>query len=111
MTKFVRPLLFVFVAMSFLLAACGAPATPQTVTEIQTQIVNQVQVVTATPDASIATALPDGSVQITGSGATFPLPLYTYWHYTYSYVDLSVLINYQGVGSCGMYKAIQACHL
>ncbi len=106
MTKFVRPLLFVFVAMSFLLAACGAPATPQTVTEIQTQIVNQVQVVTATPDASIATALPDGSVQITGSGATFPLPLYTDWTYAYSYVDPSVVINYQGIGSGGGKKAI-----
>ncbi len=106
MTKFVRPLLFVFVAMSVLLAACGAPATPQTVTEIQTQIVNQVQVVTATPDASIATALPDGSVQITGSGATFPLPLYTDWTYAYSYVDPSVVINYQGIGSGGGKKAI-----
>src|SRR5258706_14663857 len=106
MTKFVRPLLFVFVAMSFLLAACGAPATPQTVTEIQTQIVNQVQVVTATPDASIATALPDGSVQITGSGATFPLPIYTEWTYAYSYVDPSVVINYQGIGSGGGKKAI-----
>ena len=106
MTKFVRPLLFVFVAMSFLLAACGAPATPQTVTEIQTQIVNQVQVVTATPDASMATALPDGSVQITGSGATFPLPLYTDWTYAYSYVDPSVVINYQGIGSGGGKKAI-----
>jgi ABC-type phosphate transport system substrate-binding protein len=81
MTKFVRPLLFVFVILSFVLTACGTPATPQTVTEVQTQIVNQVQVVTATPDASQPTALPDGSVQITGSGATFPLPLYTDWTY------------------------------
>ena len=72
MTKFVRPLLFVLVILSFALAACGAPATPQTITEVQTQIVNQVQVVTATPDESMPTPLPDGSVQITGSGATFP---------------------------------------
>jgi phosphate transport system substrate-binding protein len=104
MTKFVRPLMFVFVVMSVLLAACGAPATPQTVTEIQTQIVNQV--VTATPDTSQPTALPDGSVQITGSGATFPLPLYTDWTYAYSYVDPAVVINYQGIGSGGGKKAI-----
>ena len=106
MTKFVRPLLFVFVIMSFVLAACGTPATPQTVTEVQTQIVNQVQVVTATPDNSMPTALPDGSVQITGSGATFPLPLYTDWTYAFSYVDPSVVINYQGIGSGGGKKAI-----
>jgi len=106
MTKFVRPLLFVFVILSFVLAACGTPATPQTVTEVQTQIVNQVQVVTATPDASMATPLPDGSVQITGSGATFPLPLYTDWTYAYSYVDPSVVLNYQGIGSGGGKKAI-----
>jgi len=105
MTKFVRPLLFVFVILSFVLAACGTPATPQTVTEIQTQIVNQVQVVTATPDASMA-PLPPGSVQITGSGATFPLPIYTEWTYAYSYVDPAVIINYQGIGSGGGKKAI-----
>jgi len=103
MTKFVRPLLFVFVILSFVLAACGTSATPETVTEIQTQIVNQV--VTATPDASMV-ALPAGSVQITGSGATFPLPIYTEWTYAYSYVDPAVVINYQGIGSGGGKKAI-----
>jgi phosphate transport system substrate-binding protein len=104
MTKFVRPLMFVIVAMSFLLAACGGAATPQTVTEIQTQIVNQV--ITATPDMSKPTPLPAGSVQINGAGATFPLPIYTEWTYAYSYVDPSVVINYQGIGSGGGKKAI-----
>jgi len=103
MSKFVRPLLFVFVLASLALAACGAPATPQTVTEIQTQIVNQV--VTATPDAS-KVQLPAGSVQINGAGATFPLPIYTEWTYAYSYVDPAVVINYQGIGSGGGKKAI-----
>jgi phosphate transport system substrate-binding protein len=104
MIKLVRPLLFVFVILSFVLAACGAPATPVTV--VQTQVVNQVQVVTATPDASQPTPLPAGSVQITGSGATFPLPIYTEWTYAYSYVDPAVVINYQGIGSGGGKKAI-----
>ena len=104
MTKFVRPLMFVIVAMSFLLAACGGAATPQTVTQIQTQIVNQV--ITATPDTSQPTPLPAGSVQINGAGATFPLPIYTEWTYAYSYVDPSVVINYQGIGSGGGKKAI-----
>ncbi len=87
-----------------MLAACGAPATPQTVTQVQTQIVNQV--ITATPDMSQPTPLPAGSVQINGAGATFPLPIYTEWTYAYSYVDPSTVINYQGIGSGGGKKAI-----
>jgi phosphate transport system substrate-binding protein len=102
MTKIARSLFFGFVIMSFLLTACGGSATPQTVTEVQTQIVNQV--VTATPDAS--QQLPAGSVQINGAGATFPLPIYTEWTYAYSYVDPAVVINYQGIGSGGGKKAI-----
>lgn len=104
MTKTVRSLMFVAVILSFLLAACGAPATPQTITQVQTQIVNQV--VTATPDASQPTPMPAGSVQINGAGATFPLPIYTEWTYAYSYVDPAVVINYQGIGSGGGKKAI-----
>ena len=102
MTKLVRPLMFVLVILSFVLAACGTSATPVTV--IQTQVVNQV--VTATPDSSQPTPMPAGSVQITGSGATFPLPIYTEWTYAYSYVDPAVVINYQGIGSGGGKKAI-----
>ncbi len=62
-------------------------------------------VITATP-APQATALPAGSVQINGAGATFPLPVYTEWIYAYQYVDPSVTINYQGIGSGGGKKAI-----
>ncbi len=51
-------------------------------------------------------ALPAGSVQINGAGATFPLPIYTEWTYAYSYVDPAVVINYQGIGSGGGKKAI-----
>jgi len=94
--------MFVLVILSFVLAACGTSATPVTV--IQTQVVNQV--VTATPDSSQPTPMPAGSVQITGSGATFPLPIYTEWTYAYSYVDPAVVINYQGIGSGGGKKAI-----
>jgi phosphate transport system substrate-binding protein len=104
MTRIARSLLFVIVIMSFVLSACGGTATPQTVTEVQTQIVNQV--VTATPDMSQGTPLPAGSVQINGAGATFPLPIYTEWTYAYSYVDPAVVINYQGIGSGGGKKAI-----
>jgi phosphate transport system substrate-binding protein len=49
---------------------------------------------------------PAGSVSLTGAGATFPLPVYTEWTYAYPYVDPSVSINYQGIGSGGGKKAI-----
>ena len=102
MTRVVRPVFFVLVALSFLLAACGGtPATPVTV--VETQVVEKV--VTATPEASMP-ELPAGSVQINGAGATFPLPVYTEWTYAYSYVDPAVVINYQGIGSGGGKKAI-----
>jgi phosphate transport system substrate-binding protein len=98
MFKTVRSLLFVVIAMSLLLAACGTPAAPQTITETQ--------VVAPTADASMPTALPAGSVQINGAGATFPLPVYTSWTYAYQYVDPSVALNYQGIGSGGGKKGI-----
>jgi phosphate transport system substrate-binding protein len=90
--------IFVLIASILALSACGpaSTATPQTL--IQTQLVE----VTSTPGpagAPTATPLPAGSVQITGAGATFPLPVYSQWTYAYQYVDSSVVINYNGVGS------------
>ena len=97
MSKKLSIIVIAVLALSFVLSACGPAATPQTV--VQTQIVE----VTSTPGPAApatATPLPAGSVQITGSGATFPLPLYTQWTYDYqSFVDPSVVINYTGVGS------------
>ena len=94
--------MFVLLAAVLVLSACGpaATATPQTVIQVQTQIVSQV--VTATPGPAgpaTATPLPAGSIQVTAAGATFPLPLYTQWAYAYQYVDPAVAINYTGVGS------------
>ena len=54
------------------------------------------------PTSSVA----EGSIQINGAGSTFPLPIYTEWTYAYQYVDPSVAINYQGIGSGGGKKAI-----
>ncbi len=91
--------MFILLAAVLALSACGstANAAPQTVIQVQTQEVPVV--VTATPGPAAATPLPAGSVQITGAGATFPLPLYTQWTYAYQFVDPSVAINYNGVGS------------
>jgi phosphate transport system substrate-binding protein len=88
--------MFVMLIAVLVLSACGPVATPQTV--VQTQFVE----VTSTPGLAAPatpTPLPAGSVQINGAGATFPLPVYTQWTYAFQYVDPSVVINYQGVGS------------
>jgi len=102
MSKFVRSFAFIAIVLSFLLTACGTSAAPV----VETQVVNQV--VTATPDSSMPTPLPAGSVQITAAGATFPLPLYQQWTYAFQYVDPAVVINYQGIGSGGGKSAIIA---
>jgi phosphate transport system substrate-binding protein len=108
----------ILIVASVLLGACvpaaAAPAatqplqTPQTVevTRIVAGTPQVVQVVvTATPGQK-PTDLPAGSIQLTGAGATFPLPVYTEWIFAYQYVDPSVTINYNGIGSGGGKKAI-----
>ena len=104
-----KNLIIIFVTLmvaSLILSACGAPATPETVTVVQTQVVEKVVEVTSTPDMSAPTALPDGSVQLNGAGATFPAPVYADWAYAFQYVDPSVVVNYQAIGSGGGKKAI-----
>jgi phosphate transport system substrate-binding protein len=90
--------MFVLLAAVLVLSACGTTtATPTPVTLVQTQVVEKL--ITPTSGPATATPLPAGSVQITGSGATFPLPIYTQWTYAYQFVDPAVVINYTGVGS------------
>jgi phosphate transport system substrate-binding protein len=87
---------------AILLAACGGTGTPAEVT----RVVEQTVVVQPTAEAPAATPMPAGSVLINAAGATFPLPVYTEWTYAYQYVDPSVVINYQGIGSGGGKKGI-----
>lgn len=49
-------------------------------------------------------AVPEAT-ELTGAGATFPLPLYTKWTSEYA-VTKGVQINYQGVGSGGGIKSL-----
>jgi phosphate transport system substrate-binding protein len=91
------------ISLAVLISACGT-ATPATV-EV-TREISQTVVVEPTADANADEPLPAGSVQINGAGATFPLPVYSAWTFAYRYVDPSVLINYQGIGSGGGKKAI-----
>ena len=98
MTKFLRPYMLMLVLTSFLLPACG----PDPITEAQTQVAEK----TITPISAEPTPLSAASIQINGAGATFPLPIYTEWTYAYSYVDPTVEINYEGIGSGAGKKAI-----
>ncbi len=97
--------LSVLATAGLLLAACGT-ATPETVQVTVPIPVNQTVIVTPTSGPAAATSLPAGSVKINGAGGTFPLPVYSAWTYAYQYVDPSVVINYQGIGSGGGKKAI-----
>ena len=51
------------------------------------------------------TAAPE-VIALNGAGATFPDTVYTEWRFAYQYVDPSVVINYQAIGSGGGKKAI-----
>ena len=93
--------LFVLVIAAMALSACGQAATPAaTDAPMTTEAPMATEAPTAEP------TLAPGSVQVNGAGATFPLPVYTAWTFAYQYVDPSVVINYQGIGSGGGKKGI-----
>jgi phosphate transport system substrate-binding protein len=86
MRRHTNLLISLMIAASILLAACS-PA--------------------ANAEGTSGTSAPAmASIEINGAGATFPLPVYAEWTYAYQYVDPSVAINYQGIGSGGGKKAI-----
>jgi phosphate transport system substrate-binding protein len=98
--------MMVLMVVSMVLAACGTTAVAPTATEASSAPV--VSDTATTAPAAAPTALPAGSIQINGAGATFPQPLYAQWTYAYQYVDPSVALNYQGIGSGGGKNAIIA---
>ena len=100
MSKFVRSVLFAGLAMSLLLAACGAPATSVATESAVTQAPGSTQA-PAQP-----TALPAGSVTLNGSGSTFQAPAESEYAYAFPLVDPSVIVNYQPTGSGAGKKAI-----
>jgi phosphate transport system substrate-binding protein len=102
MLKRFSVLMIVLVSGSLLISACvsAAPGVPTAASVASTDA----PVVATVPPSPAE--LPAGSVTINGAGATFPLPVYTEWTYAYQYVDPSVVINYQGIGSGGGKKGI-----
>lgn len=98
----------ILVVVASLLAGCASASPAQgsnASAGLQTASPTQALAVAAT-QAPKATELPQGSVLINGAGGTFPLPVYTEWTYAYQYVDQSVVVNYQGIGSGGGKKGI-----
>ncbi len=86
--------LLVLAASAIFVSACGAPSAPapQTI---------------GTPQAPRPVAQP-GSLAISGTGATFPYPLYSRWFYEYAFVDPAAKFNYQSIGSGGGIAQITA---
>lgn len=82
--------------LALALTSCGSPLPPEPITVSQTQIAQP----SLTPNSS------SNSLQIHGAGATFPFLIYTEWAYAYSFIDPTVSINYQGIGSGSGKKAI-----
>jgi phosphate transport system substrate-binding protein len=95
MSKYLRSLVFAFLIGAMFLTACSTPITQITTTSAAT---------TVEPTAKPTMA--PGSVPVNGAGATFPQPIYSEWIYAYNYIDPSVVINYQGIGSGGGKKGI-----
>jgi phosphate transport system substrate-binding protein len=87
-------------AASIVLAACApnAPAATQPPQVVKETVVVKEQA-TVVVQATAKSVDAKGSVQLNGSGATFPQPLYEDWAFAYSQVDPSVVINYSGGGS------------
>jgi len=54
-----------------------------------------------------AAAVSSAEVRLTGSGATFPFPIYSTWFKDYNQVHKEVQINYQGKGSGAGIKDLQ----
>ena len=105
MSKFLRSFVFVTIAFSFLLAACGTAATAAPTA--MPAATSAMPAATATA-ASTATPTPlaPGSITLNGSGSTFQAPAESEYAFAFPLVDPAVVINYQPTGSGAGIKAI-----
>lgn len=93
MTKTVRTFLFVFVASSLILAACGpsAPPTPETVTVIQTQVVEKVVEVQKTGPV-------EGTILVDGSSTVAPITAAVAEEFQAEFPEVRVPVGISGTG-------------
>lgn len=91
MFKFLRAFVFVIVASSFVLAACGTGTSTTS---------------TQAPAGQSTQELAPGSITLNGSGSTFQAPAQSEYAFAFPLVDPAVAINYQPTGSGAGKKAI-----
>jgi phosphate transport system substrate-binding protein len=60
----------------------------------------------AGPGGATTPTVPTGNVVLTGTGATFPVPIYDVWNDAFNYKYKNIQIDYKGIGSGGGIKAI-----
>lgn len=94
MTKIVRSLLFVFVASSLLLSACGGAATPESVTVVQTQVVEKVVEVTAQAPAGPV----EGTILVDGSSTVAPITAAVAEEFQAEFPEVRVPVGISGTG-------------
>lgn len=94
MTKTVRSLLFVFVLASIVLAACGAPATPETVTVIETKVVEKIVEVTAQAPAGPV----EGTILVDGSSTVAPITAAVAEEFQAEFPEVRVPVGISGTG-------------
>jgi phosphate transport system substrate-binding protein len=100
MSKFDRAYIFIPLAFSLILAACGTATTP-TASQPTAEQSTQGPAVSPSP-----TALAQGSITLNGSGSTFQAPAESEYAFAFPLVDPAVIINYQPTGSGAGKKAI-----
>ncbi len=89
-------------AAAVLAGACSSAATPAPTTAPSAAASG---VASAAPGASVPLP-PSANVTLTGTGATFPVPLYDVWNDAFNFKYKTVQVDYKGIGSGGGIKAI-----
>jgi len=94
MSKFLRTFVFITVAFSFVLAACGTAATPAATAMPAATSMPAAPTVVPSP-----TPLAPGSITLNGTGSTFQAPAESEYAFAFPLVDPAVVVNYQPTGS------------
>ncbi|MEW5718606.1 MAG: phosphate ABC transporter substrate-binding protein PstS [Chloroflexota bacterium] len=109
-------MLIALLAFAVNVAACATPTAAPTsapVKVVETKVVEQTKVVekvvekVITPTPGPAAPKP-GSIVLNAAGASFPYPVYSRWFFEYAYVNPTVRINYNPIGSGGGISQITA---
>ena len=95
-------LVYGLLALAVIGSACSSPAANSTAPQ------SGAAAQTVAPAPKPTEAPKAGASTVNGAGATFPYPLYSRWFYEYAFIDPSIKINYQSIGSGGGIAQITA---